>query len=545
MQVNDFKAIKNMSCLEKNLAYIRSEYKKFRDMEMPELTEELFNYFYATGQRQEYEQKYFVRRGALLMSAMMCFIYGEDEHFETLLRIINDICAEKTWAFPAHMSEGTLHPERVIDLFSAETGHALTEICEFLGSKLPVDIIEKIRVEVETRIINPFIEEIFPWETFNHNWAAVCGGAVGMTFLYAFPEKFNLVEKRINGALKSYLSGFGDDGISTEGLGYWNYGFWYFTGFADLYKERCGVDLMNNSKVKNIAMCQQNMFLTDNSVISYGDCVRHKQYHSGLAHYLRNRYGSDIRIINDKISSGVDHCYRFLSCTRTFMWTDKNLAGLKEAKPSESYFKDAEWYINRKAKFAFTAKSGSNGGNHNHNDVGSFIIAGEEGQLIADFGSGEYTHEYFNEGRYDYLCNSSRGHNVPIIDGKYQSAGQSFKGKVIWNGAGVFELDMAEAYAGVIKRLKRKFNLNDNYIELTDVFEFNDDSKHDITERFVSVIKPKITDGKVAIGSMVIECDETPILGSEHLQNHAAEDDVLYFVDYKSNTTFKIKFIMQ
>ena len=44
MQVNDFKAIKNMSCLEKNLAYIRSEYKKFRDMEMPELTEELFNY---------------------------------------------------------------------------------------------------------------------------------------------------------------------------------------------------------------------------------------------------------------------------------------------------------------------------------------------------------------------------------------------------------------------------------------------------------------------------------------------------------------------
>lgn len=126
------------------------------------------------------------------------------------------------------------------------------------------------------------------------------------------PEKFNLVEKRINGALKSYLSGFGDDGISTEGLGYWNYGFWYFTGFADLYKERCGVDLMNNSKVKNIAMCQQNMFLTDNSVISYGDCVRHEQYHSGLAHYLRNRYGSDIRIINDKISSGVDHCYRFL-----------------------------------------------------------------------------------------------------------------------------------------------------------------------------------------------------------------------------------------
>ena len=540
--MNRFKDMKNMPCFKENLAYIRSEYEKFRDMEMSELTEELFNYFYKTGQRQEYEQKYFVRRGALLMSAMMCFVYGESEHFDTLYRIIDIICDETTWAFPAHMSEGTERPERIIDLFSAETGHALTEICKFLGDKMPKKLHEKIRGEVERRIIKPFMEETFPWETFNHNWAAVCGGAVGMTFLYAFPNEFKIVEKRIISALNSYLSGFGDDGISTEGLGYWNYGFWYFTGFADLYKERMGIDLMDNKKVKNIAMCQQNMFLTDNSLISYGDCVRNEKYNSGLAHYYKNLYGDDIKIIRDEISDGIDGCYRFLSCTRTFMWTDERFVGLKESMENESYFNDSQWYMNRKTDFAFTAKGGNNGGNHNHNDVGNFIIADKTGQLIADFGSGEYTHEYFNEGRYDYLCNSSRGHNVPVIDGNYQCAGDEFKSEIICHSDNVFELEMSQAYDCNIKSLNRKFVIYDKYIKLTDCFEFADNKKHNITERFVSIIEPKIVDGNAVVGELVLKCSEKPHISSEKLRNHAAEDDILYFIDYDTDTDFEIKF---
>lgn len=542
--MNSFKDIKNMPCFNANLAYIRSEYEKFRDMQLPELTDDLFNYFYKTGQRQEYEQKYFMRRGALLMSAIMCFVYGEPEHFQTLIRVINTICDEKTWAFPAHMDEGIPHPERVIDLFASETGHALTETCEILGDRLPTALRNRIKQEVRHRIIDPFKEETFPWESFDHNWAAVCGGAVGMTFIYAFPDEFRLVEDRINSALRSYLSGFGNDGISTEGLGYWNYGFWYFTGFADLYKKRFGIDLMSNPKVKSIAMCQQNMFLTDNSVISYSDCVRHEKYHSGLAHYLKNVYGDDIKIIKNEISTGIDHCYRFLSCVRTFMWTDERYIGMKEPMEIESFFEDSEWYINRRNKFSFTAKGGNNGGNHNHNDIGSFIIADDSGQLLADFGSGEYTHDYFNEKRYEHLGNSSRGHSVPIIDGHFQYAGPQFKADILSHDRGVFKLDIAKAYGDAAKHIIREFTSNDDYIQLTDSFEFYDDQKHDIIERFVSVIKPEIVEGTAVIGNMILECDETPAVGSEGLRNHAAQDDILYFVDYHAKKNFKIRFII-
>lgn len=541
----DFTDIKNKPYFRDQLERIKTEYKRLRDAEKPELTRELFDYFYETGSRKEYEAEYFKRRGALLMSALMSFIYGGEEHIKTLTETIELICDEFTWALPAHMSKDNPHPDRVIDLFAAETGQALSEICDILGDNLRCGIRERVGTELERRIIRPFIEERFDWESFTHNWAAVCGGAVGMTFLYAFPDEFRQVEDRINCAMQSYLSGFGDDGISPEGLGYWNYGFWYFTGFADLYKKRCGVDIMDSKKVKRIAMCQQNLFLRGNNVISYSDCGRYERFNSGLAHYLRGRFGNDVKIIRDELSDGVDNCYRFLSCLRSFMWINEDFIGLSETQENESYFEDAEWYVYRGDSFAFSAKSGNNGESHNHNDIGSFIIAADEGQLIADYGSGEYTHDYFTEKRYEHLCTSSRGHSVPIIDGKYQLAGSEFKGTVIKHGGGVFETDIAGAYGGAVKRLNRRFVISDNGVELTDNFEFNDHKAHDITERFISVIKPEIRDGAAVIGNLILESDAIPEMGSETLKSHGAKDDTLYFVDYKAGRSFNIKFYLQ
>lgn len=538
----DFTDIKNKPYFKNQLEQLKAEYKRLRDAEKPELTRELFDYFYETGSRKEYEAEYFKRRGALLMSALMSFIYGGGDYIKTLSETIELICDEFTWALPAHMSKDNPRPDRVIDLFAAETGQALSEICDIMGDKLPSGIRERIRTELERRIIRPFMEESFEWESFTHNWAAVCGGAVGMTFLYAFPDEFRYVEDRINSAMQSYLSGFGDDGISPEGLGYWNYGFWYFTGFADLYKNRRGIDIMDSEKVKRIAMCQQNLFLRGNSIISYSDCGRYERFNSGLAHYLRDRFGSEVKIIGNELSNGVDNCYRFLSCLRSFIWINEDLAGLNEPQEKESYFDDAEWYVYRGDKFAFSAKSGNNGESHNHNDIGSFIIASDEGQLLADYGSGEYTHDYFTEKRYEHLCTSSRGHSVPIIDGKYQLAGAEFKGAVIKHGGGVFEADIARAYGSAVKRLNRRFVISDNMVELTDSFEFDDDKTHDITERFISVIKPEFKDGNAVIGNLILECDKIPEIGSEILKSHSAKDDVLYFIDYKAEKNFNIKF---
>ncbi len=538
----DFKDLKNKPYINNNLKQIREEYKKFRDMSLPELEDALFDSFYITGQRIEYEKRYFARRGALLMSAVMSLVYGETEHIEALKKNLNAICEEKTWALPAHTPKGETHPERVIDLFAAETGHALVEICEFIGDAIPDELSEKIRYEVRRRIIDPFIEVSFSWERETNNWAAVCGGAVGMTFLHAFRESFGLVEKRIIDTLECYISGFGDDGITTEGMGYWSYGFWYFTGFADMYKKYCGVDLMARPKVKRIAMCQQNMFLCGETVISYGDCMKEERYNRTLAHYYRNLYGNDIKIISDKLSSGIDECYRILPCLRTLMWTDQRLISIKESMEVESYFCDCQWYVNRRYDLAFTAKCGNNGGSHNHNDIGSFIIADGKGQLIADYGSGEYTHDYFSNRRYEFAVNSSRGHSVPIIDGEYQCAGEEYKGRVIREEKGLFEIDIAGAYAADLKSLRRRFTVNSCGVELNDSFVFDDDNTHHITERFISVIKPEMRGKTAYIGELMLECNAAPVITAEKIRNHFGQEDAIYYIDYIANDDFKIKF---
>jgi hypothetical protein len=88
------------------------------------------------------------------------------------------------------------------------------------------------------------------------------------------------------------------------------------------------------------------------------------------------------------------------------------------------YLPDAQWYMVRKPNYSFAAKGGHNEEGHNHNDVGNFVLATDNGQMIADMGAMEYTAKCFSSERYTLLQNSSRGHSVPIIDGKEQGSGR-------------------------------------------------------------------------------------------------------------------------
>ena len=540
--MNDLRDIKSYGHLKDILYDIEKEYNRLKKQGLPKLDKSLADIFYSTGSRQEYENVYFLRRGRLLTTFVMCLMYGS-EYMNELTAVIEDICAECTWALPAHIDRDNEKPECVIDLFNAETAQALSEICEILNDEVPKNLYIKIKKEIDRRIITPFLENTFFWEKASHNWAAVCAGSVGMTFIYMFPEKFSFVSKRIEDAMESYLSGFGDDGITTEGMSYWNYGFRYFVNFAILYKERYGVDLMNNDKVREIAKCQQNMMLRNDIPISFSDGSRSVVYNSGLAHLLRGIYGEEIKIINSKYN-GMDNCYRFTECIGTLKYIDEELCTISEEQSGEQYFKDARWYVNRKNSFAFAIKAGHNGEPHNHNDTGSFIIATDRGQIICDYGAGEYTKDYFSDKRYTYLCNSSRGHSVPIIDGKYQSAGKKFFGTVVKASNDIFEADIENAYEiGALKSLKRRFEISENSLRLCDTFEFSDDNVHSITERFVSVIKPKLTDNGVEIGDILIKSKKTPVISSQRLMSHNAEEETLFFTDYNSDNKFEIEFL--
>jgi hypothetical protein len=528
-----------MGIYEEKIAELNKLYADFENFSDYELNREKFNEFYKSGNRLIYEDEYFARRGCVISRAMYSIINKNRD--TKLVGIINAICDEFTWALPAHISTEEKNPEKVIDLFSAETAQTLSEIAHYI--ELPRELHEKIRRLIFERVIKPYEENEFWWEKSNHNWAAVCDGCVGMTYLYEFPERFDAVSHRLIETMNCFLSGYGDDGACLEGLGYWNYGFGYFIYFAELLRKEKNIDLLNNEKVKKIAEFQQNMFLKNGVSVSFSDGFREGSFNIGLTQFLKREFSGDIKIPNINYRRDYDECYRWAGFFRSFLWLD-DLKNDDEFDFGEKYFSDAQWYINKQKYFSFAAKGGNNAEPHNHNDVGNFIIADDERQLIMDFGAGEYTRDYFNDDeRYKYFCTSSMGHNVPIVDDNYQRNGEKYHANIIKAEGNEFVLDIGGAYDVEGLVIERKFEIRDSKISLHDEYK-NIKNEHKIIERFVSSIEPIIKNRDTKIGSMIVKSSVTPQIEKCIIKNHSGGDEAVYTLDYEvSGGNFKCEFI--
>lgn len=135
-----------------NKGYIQQ--KKIEPFVLKEFME-----FFETGKRLRDESSYLARRRQLVVAALAYFYEKNSENKEWLEQLIWEVCNEWTWALPAHLSEQVLFNDQArgyIDLFSAETGQALAEIYEQVGEELSPIVANRIRKEVEERLILPF-----------------------------------------------------------------------------------------------------------------------------------------------------------------------------------------------------------------------------------------------------------------------------------------------------------------------------------------------------------------------------------------------------
>lgn len=524
--------------IQKNDMYspvIESLKKSLKDtFEIPEgYTYKEYDEYFVSGSRKEFERKYFMYRRRLAASFMLYYIYEADEYRDILVETIWCICNEFSWCLPNHSENETEISEKFdfIDLFAAETGEAMAEILHFMGDKLPERLTSRMRFELNRRIFAPFERKTFWWETVDFNWSAVCAGCVGMAYLYENKEAFEKVKPRILGAMDCFLSGFSEEGVCFEGLDYWNYGFGYFVYFAELLLSMTGEDLLHREMAEKAAHFQQKMFISG-TIVSFSDCPREANYLPGLTAFLAKTY-KNIHIPQGINPSYMDFCGRFASAVRNVLWQDESTSISEET--GTEFLKTAGWFLAHKQNFSFAAKAGNNDEPHNHNDVGSFILAANGDQVLCDYGSGEYTQAYFTpETRYLDLCNSSLGHSVPIIDETAQSAGAEFAAAEVAAGEDFFTADIGGAYKHKsLQSLKRRFEVRENGVALCDTYAFSDNDKHEICERFVSLKKPILTKDGVQIGGFVLKCDSEPTFSEGIVKNHSTmQPETLYFTDY-------------
>lgn len=542
------------------------EGKKLQLQPIPQLSYSIFKLFDETGSRVEYEKLYFARRHRMNVFAILSLVFGDAKYIAELEDTIWAMCDEYTWCLPAHLGgrslqipnhNGNQDHHQVIDLFASETAFYLAEIIHLLKDKLSKLVTSRARYEIRERVLDPYCSpgQRYWWETTTMNWASVCAGSIGAAAMYLIQDDETLtpILYRVMETMEAFLQGYGEDGACTEGIGYWSYGFSFYVYFAELLNQRTAgeINLMVGNKIQQMALFHQKCYLHEDYVITFSDASPQVQFRAGMLHFLKAKYPM-IELPEERFKQSVvaDECARFGALVRDFVWTDMHLQGVPW-KDAAYFLPDAEWFITRKTNagmiYSFAAKGGHNDEPHNHNDLGSFILHAQGDSVLTDLGAGEYTKQYFQEAsRYSYLCNSSLGHSVPIIEGNEQMTGPLYKAKVLKveqeDFLQLFSLDLTEAYpSGNLVKLIRSFTLQDEahvQLKLKDEYEFLE-LPSALVERFVTLYLPEIVhEGLIRIKGSSQQLDLIYDAGMFNVQiehcdfiNHQLEQMEVYLID--------------
>jgi hypothetical protein len=516
--------IRSAPHLQSYLEEIRSEAVRAHNTPLSTLPFSVFIIYEATGSRHEFQELYFERRRRLAALVLASVVDETDEYMRSLENVIWEMCNEYAWSLPAHLPRGLeecmanrLPPEQVVDLFAAETAHALAETLVLLGERLNPWIHYRISTEIEKRIFKPVFHSPvrFSWESVRMNWSAVCAGSVGMAALILVDDRERLAGMidRIIRAMECFLEGYGEDGGCPEGIGYWNYGFGYYVYFSEMINAFTdgAIDLLQDGtgKIRNIAGFPAGIGLSDNRFINYSDAPERFEINTGLICRLSMRFNQNVPEMKKVTSFYRDASYRLAHLTRNLFWTEPALLNQPVAEGTV-YYPNIGWIIDRRRVqgklIAFSAKGGHNEEPHNHNDLGHFIIHVGGQNLLADLGQGHYSSEYFGPNRYQLLHPSSAGHSVPIIEGQYQKKGKHHQASIIRSEIEepglTFAMDLTRAYdVAALSKYVRTFKWKHDgeeksCLHIIDDFCFTEKPSV-LQEIFISLHQPVVEAGSV------------------------------------------------
>lgn len=177
-----------------------------------------------------------------------------------------------------------------------------------------------------------------------------------------------------------------------------------------------------------------------------------------------------------------DYARQFLvHLTRLLFWTPENRKSAARTCEKSVWLADMQMMIARSderagAGLMLSAIAGSNDpevNHHSHNDVGHFSVYLDGEPIIIDLGQGAYSRATFTETRYDMWHISSRGHNVPAVNGRLQYAGKGAQARDVTylrEGASSFlSLDASPAYFSDpgSRRMIRHFRFDHDAAEIS------------------------------------------------------------------------------
>ncbi|MHC4396228.1 MAG: heparinase II/III domain-containing protein [Planctomycetota bacterium] len=461
-----------------------SEAEELLKEAIPELPDELYLDYSRTGNRSRWERVNRRRRSRLKILVLAECLENKRRFLAGVEDIITAHCAERSWLYPAHDHELTNFEGTYIyiDLASATLAAELATADYLLGAKLNGKTRRLIRENINRRILEPFRDEVTGkrearwWLTKpTNNWNSVClagvtGSALAMLESRQERALFAAAAEKYS---KNFLVSYTPDGYCTEGVSYWSYGYRNYILLAEAMYQATGgkLDLMDVREARPAAMYAARAEIINGIYPTFSDCSINARPYTKAMWYVNRRFklGLDEWEKEDIATpSGSRQLYEIM------MYSFSNSAS--QMRPAEKAFKGTgprTWFEDGgvlicrpsekyRCQLAVAMKGGHNNEQHNHNDVGSYMIVLGQSAPLIDPGSEVYTKRTFSARRYESNVINSYGHPVPVVAGKLQSTGKESHGRVVRtefsDETDTLVLDISSAYdTGQLKKLERTF----------------------------------------------------------------------------------------
>ena len=451
---------------------------------MPELTDELFLDFSRTGNRTRCQHVLSGRHSRVSALVLAECLENRGRFLPGIEAAIRAVCSEQTWVMPAHDRRLQNFEGKIVEIDLAVAGLSwnLATAHYWLGDRLSPELRQLIQSELDRRTFRPFegmVTRSKPrlwWLKTTSNWNAVClAGVTGSALaMIESPQRRAFFVAAAEKAVRNFVSGFTDDGYCSEGISYWNYGFGHFVMMAETVRQATGeqVDFLSGPKIERISRFGRGMEILPGIYPAFADCrvgskpdVRvtafvSRRFRMGLTGVERRGLALAAGPSSSLFGLGV---YDFPnSATET-----PPAKGPEPALPLRDWFPDAGILICRPAPgnrpaLGAALKGGHNAEHHNHNDVGSYVLALGQSTPLLDPGGEVYTARTFSSKRYESGVLNSFGHPVPRVAGQLQRTGRSAAAEIVktefTDESDTLVLDIRKAY-GVkdLKKLQRTF----------------------------------------------------------------------------------------
>ncbi len=430
-------------------AMIISQAEACQGQEFPALPLSLYLAYTRSGDRAEFEKRYFARRRMLASLVLGEWVEKKGRFLDQTMDGIWAMLEETTWCLPAHYlhvrdADALPFPDPrdpVVDLFAAESAATLSTAIVLLGDALPPELKTRINEEIHQRIVVPYLTKDFWWMARGNdpcpvNWSPWCTQNV---LLSVFQTDTNKSERRkavaiATKTLSVYFDLFPDDGCCGEGAEYYRRSalcLFFALRILDQVEGGALSDVWRNDKLRRMADFIVSMHVDGRYFFNWGDCSACAGL-SGVREYLFGKAMGSAPLMafsrrqlelstpeERLLTSESDLFSRYLALAKS----GEALKDQTDApEPAWVVYPSCRLIVSKQGNLAVSLKASANGGSHQHNDGGSVIVFKEGKPFLIDIGVETYSKLTFSVERYTIWTMRSPWHNVANPQGGEQSA---------------------------------------------------------------------------------------------------------------------------